>query len=491
MAVLSFLERVADCMSPAFLAVVNMSAAAAYAVIAVLLFRLLFRRLPAKYTFPLWAAVGFRLLCPVSIKSVFSLFNLGIFDMSPIAEGNGMAFIPYDVAMMREPKVYTGIAAVNDAFSGSLPVPDPAASVNPLQVWEVIFTLLWLFGMLAFALYGAVSFVKMKKRLSRAVPLAGETGVFECDGIPSPFVWGIIRPRIYLPFRMDETGRRHVIAHERAHIEGGDTVIKPFAFLLLAVHWFDPFAWAAYFCLCSDMERRADERVFADMTKGERAEYGMSLLSLASPRRGTLLPLGFGESSIARRIKNALSFQKPAKWLAELVILLAAVLLLALTTNAADKAAESEGLHGATAVPGGRIAYAFSECLYMTPLSSYHVPEEGTGELYIRAGSEFLIVDAETMETKEAFQDLSWDFIAFDEAWYEQNLFAEHSENGWSLFRGPDISRYEIRSYTVLDGSHLLLRMDDEMWYVKLGQHGGTHAGEPYCWSIYRLERAN
>ena len=159
MAVLSFLERVADCMSPVFLAVVNMSAAAAYAVIAVLLFRLLFRRLPVRYTFPLWAAVGFRLLCPVSIKSVFSLFNLGFFDMTPIAEGNGMAFIPYDVAMMREPKVYTGIAAVNDVFSGSLPVPDPAASVNPLQVWELLLTLLWLLGMAAFLVYSVVSCV--------------------------------------------------------------------------------------------------------------------------------------------------------------------------------------------------------------------------------------------------------------------------------------------------------------------------------------------
>lgn len=490
MAVLSFFERLLHVMSPVFLTVLNMSAAAVYALLPVLLFRLLFRRMPRKYIFPLWAAVGFRLLCPVSIKSVFSLFNLGIFDMTPITAGNGMAFIPYDVAMMREPKVYTGIAAVNDALSGSLPVPDPAASVNPLQVWELLLTLLWLLGILAFAAYAVVSFVRIKKQIAHAVPLAGETGVFKCDGIPSPFVWGMVRRRIYIPFRMDAVRRQHVIAHEQAHIKGGDTVIKFLAFLLLAVHWLNPLVWAAYFSLCADLELRADERVLSGMTARERAEYGMSLLSLAAPRYAALSPLGFGESSITRRIKNAVSFRKPAKWLSELAAVLAAVLLLAVSTNAVEKAQDSGAMQQAAAVPGGRKAYAFDACLYMTPLSSYLVPEEGTGELYIRSGDTFIVADAETMETKAEFTDLSWEFIRFDEEWYESTLFAEYSENGWSLFKGPDISRYSVKTYTVLDGSHLLLRMDDELWYVKLGQHGGEHAGEPYCWSIYSLKRA-
>ncbi|MBE5785503.1 MAG: M56 family metallopeptidase [Clostridiales bacterium] len=490
MAVLSLLEQLADRMSHVFLTVLNLSAAACYAIVSVLLLRLAFGRLPRKYTFFAWMAVGFRLLCPVSIKSVFSLFNLGFFDMTPIARGNAMAFIPYDVAMMREPKVYTGIAAVNDVLSGSLPVPDPSASVNPLQVWELLLTLLWLFGLLAFCGYAVISFVKIRKRIACAVPVAGEPDVFECDGIPSPFAWGILRHRIFIPFRMGEKERRHVLAHERAHIRGGDTAIKPFAFLLLAVHWFNPLVWAAYFCLCRDMELRADERVLADMSEHERAEYGMTLLSLAAPRRAALSTLGFGESSIARRIKNALSFKKPAKWLSELAVILAAVLLIALSTNAAGKTPGSGVEQQPLAVPGGRTAYAFKECLYMTPLSSYLVPEEGTGELYIRAGDAFLIADAATMETKAEFEDISWEFIRFDEEWYRSTFFAEYGESGGSMFAGPDISRYENRSYTVLDDSHLLLRMDEETWFVKLGRHGGTHAGEPYCWSIYRLERA-
>lgn len=487
MAVLTWLESAAGVLSPLFLRILNMSAAASYVIAAVLLLRLCCRKLPKKYIFPAWAAVAFRLVSPVSIKSVFSIFHLRFFDMAPVADGGALTFIPYDVAMMNEPRVYTGIAVLNDALSGSLPAPQPGDSMNPLQVWEALFTLIWVFGMLLLLGYGLWSILRLKKHLRTAVPLAGEMGVLECEGIASPFVWGIFRPRIYIPFRMGEKERNQVLLHERAHIRSGDTCIKPFAFLLLAVHWFNPLAWAACFFLCRDLEMRADEAVLFSLREKERQDYGRTLLSFAAAeQRASTMPLGFGEGSIKRRIKNILAFRKPKKWIGELAAVLAVLLVLAAVSNprAAKETEERE-----LAVPGGRIAYRFVQCLYMTPLSSYRVPEEGTGELYIRAGSKFLIADAETLETKQEFTEISWKFEYFDEEWYYGTLFAEGTEHGRSLFTGPDISGYERTQRAVIDENHMLFRMDEEIWYVKLGRHGGAHAGEPYCWSIYRLER--
>ena len=316
---LSWMDAFFSAVEPAFLQLFNMSITASYVILAVMLVRLLFRRLPKRYSYALWAVVAFRLLCPVSIGSFLSIFNLGLFDMTDATKGAALVYIPGNIGTMAEPSVTVGIPELNAAISESLPAPAPEASVNPLQVWQAVATLIWLLGVAALLGYAGLSLWKVRRTVRSAVRLEGTRDVYECDGVRSPFVLGIFRPRIYLPFRLTEGERAHVLSHERFHLRHGDHIIKPFAFLLTTLYWFNPLVWIAYACMCADLEMRCDEAVLGKLPQERRADYSMALLALGVGRHFALAsPLAFGETGVKRRIKNALSFRKPAVWVAVL-----------------------------------------------------------------------------------------------------------------------------------------------------------------------------
>lgn len=221
-------------MSQVFLKVVNMSISALWLIPAVLILRLLLKKAPKWATLLLWAMLAFQLMCPFSLESRFSLI--------PSAEA-----ISPNIMLDRAPSVQTGIPAVNDALNPIVQkafTPDPAASANPLQIWIPVLCCLWLVGMAAILLCTALSYWKLGRKVSTAVLL--RDNIFQSEHVSTPFVLGILKPKIYLPFSLIDPDQTYVIAHEQAHIRRKDHWWKFLGFLLLTLHWFNPLVWLSY-----------------------------------------------------------------------------------------------------------------------------------------------------------------------------------------------------------------------------------------------------
>lgn len=300
-------------MADVFIKTLNMGIAAGWLIVAVVVLRVLVKRAPKRFRLLLWAIVGLRLVLPVSIESAMSLV--------PSAQT-----LPEGVMYAAAPELNTGIAALNDAINPAFTAafaPEPAASANPLQVLLPIASVIWLAGAAVMLLWALVSWLRLRRRVAEAVRLEGN--MFESERVASPFVLGLIRPRIYLPFGLDEGAREQVLTHERAHIARGDHVIKPIGWLILAVYWYNPLVWLAYALFCRDIELACDERVIRRLPVSGRADYSQALLDLSRPHHGVgACPLAFGESAVKCRVKSVLTYKRPAFWL----IMLAAVLCI-------------------------------------------------------------------------------------------------------------------------------------------------------------------
>ena len=328
-------------METIFLRILNMSVTASYVILAVLALRLLLKKAPKRFSYLLWSAVGFRLCCPVSFAAALSLFNIKLFDMTKAQTVGSAAleYVPQNIGMMARPAVTTGIPAANAIVNPALPAAVSEYSINPMQIWLAVFTVVWCVGAAALLVYGTVSYIRLRRRMVNAVRLEGN--VYESDRVSSPFVLGFARPRIYLPFGLDANAREYVLLHERHHLRRLDHIVKPFAFVLLALNWFNPLCWLAFALMSRDMEMSCDERVLG----GEQANnksYSLTLLSFAAGKRFPApSPLAFSETDVKSRIKNALRFRKPAAW----VSVVAAVLcLVAVTAFAANPKSERETL---------------------------------------------------------------------------------------------------------------------------------------------------
>lgn len=301
-------------MSELFLTILNGSITASWLILAVLILRLVLKKAPKWVNVLLWSMVGLRLVLPISIESVLSLV--------PSAET-----VPMDIGMAVEPAIDSGIEAINHAvnpvLSGSL-APQPAASANPLQVWIFVLSVLWVAGMAGMLAYTAVSCGRLRRKIRTATPY--RDNIFQSEYAATPFVLGILRPRIYLPFRIRQEDLEHVIAHEQAHIRRKDHWWKPLGFLLLTIHWFNPLVWLAYALLCRDIELACDEKVVETLGREQRADYTQALLSCSVSRhRVAACPLAFGEAGVRERVRSVLHYKKPAFW----VILLAVAACIA------------------------------------------------------------------------------------------------------------------------------------------------------------------
>ena len=328
-------------MEKLFLTVLGMSGTAAVVILLVLLARLALRRAPKVFSYALWAVVLFRLLCPFTIPSTFSL--LPAVQTSPAG------------AELTRVTVYTGIAAVNIPVNDYLsehPYPveftqseregDPCAQYlegigrmvgTAAPDWVFIACRVWLAGAVLLLGYSAVSLLILRRRLVGSVPLAGEKHVRLADHIPSPFVLGLFRPRIYLPSDLPEGERDYILLHERTHIHRGDHVFRALAWLALALHWFNPLVWLAFHLAGKDMEMACDEAVLRKMGRDVRADYSSSLLRLSTGRRLPAGPLAFGDGDPQSRIKNVLRYQKPALWVMAAALILVLCAGAALATN--------------------------------------------------------------------------------------------------------------------------------------------------------------
>lgn len=307
-------------MTDVFLNILNASFAATWVVLALVLARLLLKRAPRWMVCGLWALVALRLLWPVGIEAPFSLI--------PSSQ-----IIPPESLFDAAPQINSGISSIdsviNPIYTESLR-PTPGASVNPLQVWLAVFANLWLFGVAAMAFWAMISCRRVKRQVRESIPLGGN--VFLCDSIPSPFIFGLFRPKIYLPGDLAE--RTHVLAHERAHLSRRDHWWKPLGFALLAINWFNPAMWLAYILLCRDIELACDERVVKKLPVEEKKAYSAALLACSIHRRQiSACPLAFGEVGVKQRVKSVLHYKKPAFWVVLVTVIVAVVLAAGLLTD--------------------------------------------------------------------------------------------------------------------------------------------------------------
>ncbi len=311
-------------MNSIFINIFNNSLVASIVIVAVLIARLLMKKAPKWMNGILWGIVAIKLVCPFSIKSIFSLIP----SEKPI---------PADIEYMTTPAVDTGIQRIDSGINQTLIQfsPTPATSANPMQIIVGIAAVVWVAGIALMLLYYAVSVFRIRQRLRAANML--EDNIYECEAIDSPFIFGVIRPRIYLPLQMSETAFDCVINHERMHIKRRDYLWKPVGFLILTVYWFNPLCWVAYILLCKDIEFACDERVIKDKDKEWKTYYCQTLLDYGISRKMiTSCPVAFGEVSVKNRVKSVLSYKKPAFWIICVSMVACIVVALCFLTNPKD-----------------------------------------------------------------------------------------------------------------------------------------------------------
>ena len=309
-------------MDDVFLKLVNLSISASWLILAVLVLRVVLKKAP-KWVMPLlWGVVALRLVCLFSIESALSLI--------PSAET-----IPSEIVTeTREPVLYeqaTLDIVTNPTLPSAAEVP-VGMSRQQAQVDFNIYSVLWLAGMAALLVHALVSAGKLKRKLATAILL--RDNIYESEFVDSPFVFGVVKPNIYLPMHMDEGTAAYVIAHEHAHLARRDHWWKVLGYLVLALHWFNPLVWVAYILFCRDIELACDEKVVKGLDGAARADYSQALLSCAAPGRAVAAcPLAFGEGNIKTRVKSALHYKKPAFWVAAAAVLAVVIVAVCFLTN--------------------------------------------------------------------------------------------------------------------------------------------------------------
>lgn len=309
-------------MNDVFLKILNMSITASWLIIAVLLLRLVLRKSPKWINCLLWAIVALRLIMPFSIESIFSLV--------PSTET-----IETSVSKDTPIVIHSGIPAIDNNVHAYLKSnynePVNASTKQPIDVFEVI-SIIWLIGIPIMVLYGLISYIRVYKQVR--ISLLHEGNVYYCDNINSPFILGIIRPKIYIPSGISEEHVENIIKHEKAHLNRKDHWWKPLGFLLLTIYWFNPFIWVAYILLCRDIEAACDEKVIKTMDDAAKKDYSETLLSCSLQRRMILAcPLAFGEVGVKDRIKAVLNYKKPAFWVIVVAVIASIIVAVCFLTN--------------------------------------------------------------------------------------------------------------------------------------------------------------
>ncbi|MBC5580585.1 M56 family metallopeptidase [Anaerofilum sp. BX8] len=338
-------------MSEIFKTVLQMSLQGSYVILFVLAARLALRRAPKGFSYALWAAALFRLLCPVTLRSVFSLLPRSQALAAPVEQ---LAAVPGFVS----PPVAGPPAGQGGTGAAS-------AAMAPLEICALV----WAAVAAALVLGSLISLLRLRRSLRGAVQVG--PGLYEAAGLPTAFVLGVAHPRIYLPAGLPIREREHVIRHERVHIRRGDWLVKMAAFGTVCLHWFNPLVWLAFSLACRDMEMSCDERVLRELGDGVRADYSRSLLAMASGRRiWNGGPLAFGENDAKSRVKNVLNYRRPAFW----VMLAAAAAVAALAAGLVlDPAVRPEPLRWAQNLEAAQVERIELTVMPSSPEERYHL----------------------------------------------------------------------------------------------------------------------
>ena len=315
-----------------FSVVLNMSITASIAILVILLARILLRRAPKIFSYVLWAVVLFRLLCPVSLPSPFSLLGL---VPAPATETGRMEYVSWNESNTERPAM-TGNAPDSDLHQATDNLLEPPAveggTRGPADALVSAASVVWIGGGAAMVLFHLLQLVKLRRKLIGSIPL--HDNIYLADYIPTPFVMGLIRPKIYLPSAMSETEQSYIIQHEKHHIHRGDHVMKLLAFGAMCIHWFNPLVWLAFALSSKDMEMSCDEAVMKQTGRDIRADYSSSLLQFSTGKRAALgTPLAFGEGDTKERIENIMKYKKPTIMMVVLAVVVCVGLTACLSSN--------------------------------------------------------------------------------------------------------------------------------------------------------------
>ncbi|MBK5251518.1 MAG: M56 family metallopeptidase [Peptostreptococcaceae bacterium] len=307
-------------MDSLFIKIVNMSITSGFVIIFIIIARLFLKRVPKIFAYALWSAALFRLICPFSVESMLSIIPINSESVSK------------DIIYAKVPQINMGITSIDNAVNAYLPEGTPQASVNPLQIWTLIGESIWIIGIAVILLYGLISYAKLKNRLKNAVNEKGN--IYVCKSIETPFVLGLIRPKIYLPASLGIYEKEYILLHEQTHIKRLDHVVRILSFLVLCIHWFNPLVWVVFFLSGKDMEMSCDEAVIKRLGSEVKSEYSSSLLALATGRRILgATPLAFGEGETKGRVKNVLRYKKPSFWVIVAAVIVCSAIAFSLMTN--------------------------------------------------------------------------------------------------------------------------------------------------------------
>lgn len=335
-------------MEKVFVEVLNMGLTATWVVLAVLAVRALCHKAPKSLTVCLWALVGLRLVSPFIPESILSLIPSG-------------KIVSPEILLAERPSIHTGVTMLNSTVNPIISehlspgysvsaAPAPGASVNPMQVVAFAASVIWIAGMAIMFVYSIISYLWLRHKVK--VSLCYRDNVYFCDSIATPFVFGVIKPRIYLPSGMEEGQAECVIAHERSHLKRKDHWWKTIAFFLLSVYWFHPLLWISYLLFSRDVERACDERVVREMEPEGRKNYAEALVACSLQKRMLFAcPLAFGEVGVKNRVKSVLNYKKPAFWIVAVTVVAGiAVAVCFLTNPVSDVKKTDQSADGSTAI---------------------------------------------------------------------------------------------------------------------------------------------
>ena len=317
-------------------------------ILVVMALRLVLKKTPKKFLCMLWLLAGLRLLMPFEIKSDLSLQP----QPEPIVEQIVSSQI-IELPRYKSSHLPQESAPIEDAIAVVSPSPAaPTEVISPVETvtvheaapsidWDSALPYLWLIVASLFLVYTAWSYISLRLLVREAIKIPGG---WECDRIETAFILGFIRPRIYIPMGLSKMVRKHILAHERTHLEKGDHWYKMIGFIALALHWFNPLVWAAYILLCKDIEMACDERVVQFMELSERKEYSAALLNCSTNKAHfAACPVAFGEVSVKHRIKSVLKYKKPGFWISLAGVIAIAFVALCLVTSPVEEKTAAPG----------------------------------------------------------------------------------------------------------------------------------------------------
>lgn len=444
-----------------FILVLNMSLTASVMILAVILSRLLLKKAPRIFSYALWAVVLFRLLCPVSFSLTVSL--LGVLQNEPAVEGR-MEYIAEDIGYWEKPEVALPVPGISEVVNEILPAENREASVNPMQIYLTVGAYLWLLGVMSMGIYSMLSLRRFRRYLADAVQEKENIYRFRKKG--SPFVCGLLHPRIYLPEKMEEEEEQYILLHEQIHIKRGDAVFRLLAWLALILHWFNPLVWAAFLLSGRDMEMSCDEAVIRKLGSKVKKEYSASLLNMAAGGRIVKgIPLAFGESDTGSRVKNVLHYKKPAALFVGGAALLSAVLSVAFLANPA-KAKENKNIFYGVVIQTGEAENVQETIVRIPGYGDVVLPEAKDVSLYLERDAEQII--------------LSGDLLRITFSTDQEVQLAATEQYGKTLYRFAAMPEEAAESIQVMGEGFSLERREGDryLFAVPLGMADQAKAGD-------------